>query len=340
MNSNASVTVIITPRDRYTGIISCINNLYEVTKQPFHLKVLDLGYPQQIKDKICHLIETKPNAELIALGRVMPMQALARVRNTIITPYTMLLDNDSNVTPNWLPPLIEVAERDDVAIVNPVTLETEGVDEGASLRNHLFTNEIRILDVDGKNYLIEDKHFRRALPEELPEAISPSDMFELHGVLFNTKVLKTIELPDMVIREHIDIGIQIKQMGLKVYTQPKSIVIFDNLATRMTLSDMRFFFFRWSKKLTWQSSRLFEQRWGYNFYAEQAMYHWVFRRRIFLICRWLFLPISVANIVTRIAGKIKTTIKPVWDPISNPVSQSKNFFEVTQAEIVKENQQS
>ena len=45
-------------------------------------------------------------------------------------------------------------------------------------------------------------------------------MFELHGVLFNTKILKEIELPQMVIREHIDIAIQLKKLGYKVYSQP------------------------------------------------------------------------------------------------------------------------
>jgi hypothetical protein len=111
-----------------------------------------------------------------------------------------------------------------------------------------------------------------------------------------------------------------------VFSQPNSVVVFDNLGTRMELDDMKFFFFRWSKPLTWQSSRLFEQRWGYNFYAEQAMYHWVFRRRVFLYSRWLHLPISLANQITRIFAKIKTLIKPVWDPVEDPAANSKNYF--------------
>jgi hypothetical protein len=111
-----------------------------------------------------------------------------------------------------------------------------------------------------------------------------------------------------------------------VLTQPKSVVIFDNLGTRMELADMRFFFFRWGRNLTWEASRLFEERWGYKFYAEQAMYHWVFRRRIFLFCRWLYLPIAVANNVTRVFAKIKTIIRPVWDPLKDPYKNSYNFY--------------
>lgn len=323
---NINVTVVITPRDRYSGVIECIENLYQVTTQPFYLKVLDLDYPQAIKKQLIQLINSKENAEIIEMGLIIPMEAMRKVRNDITTPYVMFLDNDSNVTENWLPPLLEVAQRENVALVNPLTLEKAGVDIGAPLRNHLFTNEITFLTIEGEDYLIEKKHLRRALPEDIPTEVTPSEMFELHGVLFNTEVLKKLELPQMVIREHIDIAMQLKKMGYKVFSQPKSIVIFDNLGTRMEYSDMRFFFFRWQKSLTWQASRLFEKRWGYKFYAEEAMYHWVFRRRIFLYCRWLHIPINTANFITRIAAKIKTMIKPVWDPVKDPENKSINFF--------------
>jgi GT2 family glycosyltransferase len=324
---DVKVTVVITPRDRYSGVIECIENLYKLTPEPFLLKVLDLEYPQKIKQQLVALLAGKENVELIEMGLIIPIEAMRRVRETITTPYVMFLDNDSNVTHGWLAPLLDVAERDkNIAIVNPLTLEKAGVDIGAPLRNHLFTNAITFLEIDGVDYLIEDKHFRRALPEDIPKDVVPSEMFELHGVLFNTKILQKIELPQMVIREHIDIAIQLKKLGYKVFSQPNSVVIFDNLGTRMELDDMKFFFFRWNKTLTWQASRLFEQRWGYNFYAEQAMYHWVFRRRIFLYCRWLHLPISFANQITRIFAKIKTMIKPVWDPVKNPEQKAINLF--------------
>lgn len=321
------VTVVITPRDRYSGVIECIENLYNLTTEPFLLKVVDLDYPKEIKRQLIVLLADKENAELLEMGLIIPMEAMRNVRDTITTPYVMFLDNDSNVTEGWLAPLLEVAESDSkIAIVNPLTLEKAGVDIGAPLRSHLFTNEITYLEIDGTDYLIEEKHFRRALPEEIPQTVVPSEMFELHGVLFNTKILKEIELPQMVIREHIDIAIQLKKLGYKVFSQPSSIVIFDNLGTRMELADMKFFFFRWNKALTWQSSRLFEKRWSYNFYAEQAMYHWVFRRRIFLYSRWLHIPIGLANQITRVFAKIKTMIKPVWDPVKNPGEQAINLF--------------
>ncbi|WP_185968018.1 glycosyltransferase [Thalassotalea sp. PS06] len=320
------VTIIISPRDRYSGVLECIRLVYEHTPMPFKVIVLDLGYPKQLRAQIEELLIPHDNATIISLGLMTPMRAIARIRGRIDTKFTMLLDNDSQTTPGWLPPLLEVAEDDDVAVVNPLTLEKEGVDAGAMLRTHLYTNEIRSIDVSGVKYLIESKSYRRSLPEALPKEIRASDMFELHGVLFRTDILKTLEIPDMVIREHIDIGLQLHRMGKKVLSQPNSVVIFDNLGTRMALSDMRYFFHRWSKKLCWHSAREFERRWGLNFYSEDAMYLWVFRRRVFLICRWLYLPIPVANKLTGAAARLYNLFNPVWEPLEDPISKSERYL--------------
>ena len=221
----AVVTIIVTPRERYSGIIDCIETIYLHTEQAFRLIILDLAYPTSIRQQIDAFITTKDNAEVLTLGKIIPMKALAAVCPYIETEAVMLLDNDSRLTADWLPPLLACIEKDDVAVVNPLTLETEGVDQGAKLRNHLYTNEIRIVAADGDHYLIEDKHYRRALPDEIPNEVRSSDMFELHGVMFKTRVLKKLELPEMVVREHIDIGLQLKSMGYKVLSEPKSVVI-------------------------------------------------------------------------------------------------------------------
>src|SRR3546814_7939187 len=78
---------------------------------------------------------------------------------------------------------------------------------------------------------------------------------------------------------------------------------------------MRFFFYRWVRKLTTPSSRLFERRWGYNFYSERSMYNWVVRRKAFLVSRWLGAPISIANRATQVVKKLFCRD---WDPLPDP----------------------
>lgn len=89
----------------------------------------------------------------------------------------------------------------------------------------------------------------------------------------------------MTIREHLDIGMQLRARNLKLYVDPRCNIIFDNLGTRAELADLKYFNLRWNSKITEQSSRLFEQRWGFKFYSEPSIYNWAIRRRIFLLLR-------------------------------------------------------
>lgn len=325
--SAKEVTVLITPRDRYSGALTNIKRLYEHTDEAlFDLIVVDLGYPKKQILEIGRYLSSKPNAQIVNSGKVIPFEALRNIREQIETPYTALVDNDSHVTEGWLEPLLQAAKEHDAAVVSPVTLETSGVDDGAALRNHLFTTEIRVVDVEETPYLVEYKTYRRANPDDLPTEVTPTEAFELHGVLFNTKDLQEIEIPQMTIREHLDIGMQLINKGRPVITQPKSIIIFDNLSTRATLSDLEFFNRRWNAEITQKSSDLFKKRWGYAFYSEPAIYNWALRRRIFLVLRWMHIPTPLANKIDRVIGAIRRRLSPIWDPMPNAESSSVSLF--------------
>src|SRR5688572_2192790 len=133
------VTVVITPRDRYTGVVECIEELYRHTQQQFDLLVPDIGYPRKIVEQINRILEGREGARVVPLGRMIPMEAFQRLQNQIKTPYTVFLDNDSRVTANWLPPLLDCAQATNAALVTPLILEREGLDKGAPLRNHIYT---------------------------------------------------------------------------------------------------------------------------------------------------------------------------------------------------------
>ena len=288
---------------------------------------MDLGYPDAIIADVRTWLADRANARIITLGSMIPMQALDQVRADIRSDYTLWLDNDSRVTAQWLPPLLETADHTQAAIVYPLTLEAAGVDEGADLRNHLFTTELRVVDVDNKPYLIEYKTHRRALPDSLPREICESQAFEFHCVMWRTTELQQLEIPYMTIREHLDIGMQLRARGQKILVDPRSIVVFDNLGTRAHWADLRYFNLRWNAQVTWQSSRLFEQRWGYNFYSEQSIYNWAMRRRLFLLMRWLYLPSTLANKLDRLLFALRRRIWPIWDPLPNAQEQATLLYD-------------
>lgn len=318
-----ATTVIISPRDRYSGLAACVETLYRHTPRPFALWVLDLGYPESELAPVRRLIGSDPHARIVRLGLMTPMDALRAVRQDVSTPTVVLLDNDSRVTPGWLPPLLAAHEQG-ASVVSPLILERDGLDAGAPLRNHLYTGELRVVDVDGRPLLIEQKHYRRAEPSQIPHGRRRTGTFELHCVLFDAETFRSIELPSMVIREHLDIALQVQARGGFLEVEPVSVVTFDNLSTRMRLADMRYFFHRWSSGRARRSSRLFERRWGYNFYSEQAAYTWIFRRKTFLLARWLGLPIGAANRITAVARRLFCRD---FDPLPDPEAASRPLLE-------------
>lgn len=314
-----SVTIIVTPRDRYSGLDECIDTVFRHTPQPFQLWIMDLDYPAAIMARVRRQLHGREGVRIFELGLRSPMDALREVQPLVDTDAVVLLDNDSRVTEGWLPPLLDAMAAGH-AVVTPLILEREGVDRGAPLRNHLYTGELRVVDVDGTPYLIEHKHLRRTDVPDIPRDRSFTGTFELHCVLFEGEVFRRIELPSMVIREHLDISLQVAAMGRSMVVEPSSVIHFDNLGTRMALADMRYFFYRWGRELTTPSSRLFERRWGYNFYSEQSMYNWVVRRKAFLLARWLGAPIGIANRATQVAKKL---FCEDWDPLPDPDGASR-----------------
>ena len=317
------VTVVITPRDRYTGVGSCIENLYRCTPEPFKLVVVDADYPPELRREMEQAVQGKTNAEIVSMGLVIPMEALKRVLPTIDTPYLMHLDNDSDVTPGWLAPLLETAGATGAAIISPLTLERAGVDEGEDLRCHLYTSDIRVVEVEGTPYLIENKHFRRAPHRELPREVRETETFEMHGVMFETAALRAIDIPPMTIREHIDISMQLHAMGRTQVVDPRAVVEFDNLGTRAALSDLRYFNHRWNAKITRASSDLFFRRWGYRFYSEQFMYNWAVRRRLYLVLHHYHVPGTIAN---KVANGYQKFFLKHWEPLKDPLAASQHFY--------------
>jgi len=332
------VTIIISPRDRYSGIDDCIKNLYATTDSTlFELLVLDLGYPRAIIETVQkQLLGYNNKTQIISLGRITPMEALREIRYKITTPYVALLDNDTRTTQGWLPPLINAAEETGAAIVSPLTLEKEGVDKGAELRSHIYTTHVHYVEVNNTPLLIEHKTYRRALPQDIPKVRADTEAFELHTVFMRTDILQSIELPRMTIREHIDIGLQLWARNEKLICEPNSVVHFDNLGTRAHWYDIFFFRFRWEPTITRASSQLFAKRWGYHFYSEQAIHNWVRRRTIFLVLRWFYLPIDLANTLTAAINKIFLKFNPVIEPLANPDEVSKPLLQSDYAKNLKQ----
>src|SRR5262249_14959298 len=260
------------------------------------------------------------------------LEAFKNYLANVHTRYVAWVDNDTYVTAGWLEALLKRAAVG-ARVVLPMTLEREGLDvdpRKIPLRIHISHSELRKTTVDNVQYVFDHKPFRRAAPEDVPQEPHLVDFFELHTFFAETEVLRKLDLPSMVVREHIDIGIQLHRIGIPIWCEPKSVVQFDNIHDRPTFADLKFFFYRWHKRLINQSHDLFEKRWGYRFYNEQFMKNWAFRRKVYSAARYLGLPQKAADFLSRAFNKV---FSPPLPPrlTKDPLADSERVFDPVKA---------
>ncbi len=300
------VTIVVVPRDRFSSVEACVRSIIENTPEPFRLVVLDLGYSRRTQRALRGIAGDIP-FEWVTCGHTIPMEAFRRCVQGITTPYTCWVDNDTFVTPGWMTTMLRSAKEEGRRVILPLTFEREGLDvdrRRLPLRVHISHAELRRVNVGGTEYVFDYKPFRRAAKDEMPAGPWMVDFFELHTFFAETAVLRQLDFPSMVVREHVDIGIQLHRMGIPIWCEPRAEVIFDNIHSRPTLADLRFFFFRWSDQLIDQSHALFAKRWGWRFYNEQFLKNWAYRRRGFAVARFCFLPHRAADILSRVMVKL------------------------------------
>lgn len=321
------VTIVVVPRDRFSSMLDCAKSILENTRVPYRLVLLDFGYSSRMLARLQELCQRIP-LEVVACGRSIPLEAFKNYLKSVQTPYVAWVDNDTYVTPGWLESLLDRAGHG-ARVILPMTLEREGLDvdpRKIPLRIHISHSELRCTTVDNVQYVFDHKPFRRAAPADVPQEPHTVDFFELHTFFAETEVLRQLELPPMVVREHIDIGIQLHRKGIPIWCEPKSIVHFDNIHERPTLADLKFFFFRWHKRLIDQSHELFEKRWGYRFYNEQFMKNWAFRRKVYSVARYLGLPQKPADFLSRVFNKLFS--KPIPPKlVADPLAKSERVLE-------------
>ena len=250
--SEPRVTVIMAPRERYTGLPYAIEALYRHTPtERFDLVVVDGNLPESIYAQVKEL-EKKHGFKFIHKPFTLtPNEGRNLGLPHIDAPYTVLLDNDCCVMDGWLDPLIKASEDFDAWLVSPTVLE----DEPSKGIIHWAGGDSGFLTPEGKRHY----HF---VPLYSLEKLSdvgdklqrgPTSMIEFHCMLTKSDVYDKIGPFDEQVTaffDHDDITHLTLQAGGQVIYEPASVVSYRNPSNEAGVLqpiDLPYFYLRWSK---------------------------------------------------------------------------------------------
>src|SRR5215471_19056045 len=146
--SSEGVVIAVVPRDRFSMFPRCLEALYAYTDVPFRLIVVAGGTDRSTADYLRRLEMQKDNLRVVLVDRLL-MQGEARniALRQVDERFCVVLENDTIVHENWLPPLLECMQDEGAAVVMPLIFWYRGVhatgcvfeervEDGAVIFNH------------------------------------------------------------------------------------------------------------------------------------------------------------------------------------------------------------
>jgi hypothetical protein len=260
MLSPDCVTVIVTPRERYSIARRTFESVAANTPDDQRFVYVAGGAPpefQRFLEDGCK----RPNHELILTPdflapNVARNLGLARAE----TKYVAFLENDVVVEPGWLDALVRCAEEENADFVSPLCL----IGEPSELNLHNLGGKLLIEDRGGQIWMRERHHYGQINVRSTLERLTrlPTDYSEFHCALVRRSVFEQIGLLDETIggsAEHIDLGMHLRALGCRGFAEPTAMV--SHLAIGFTLGDLKLYERRWNAE--WRSASMahFARKW-------------------------------------------------------------------------------
>ncbi|MDB9527259.1 glycosyltransferase [Oscillatoria sp. CS-180] len=268
MKSN--ITLIVSPRERFSHTQKSLESIYENTQTPFNLVYVDGGSPRSISNYL-----QKQSAERgFELVRTESFLAPNQARNLGLaavdraypdTQYVVFIDNDVEVAPDWLKPLADCAEATHATVVCPLTCIGQPLGDTI----HLAGGEARIvLQIKGekKQRRVHEKHYFVNRPvTDVQDQLHrrQCEFAEFHCMMVRRSLFDIIgPLDENLIstREHIDFCLTLAQVGGTVYCEPASVVTYVP-EVLFRWSDLAYFMLRWSDEWEIRSLKYFRKKW-------------------------------------------------------------------------------
>ncbi len=259
--SEAQVTVVVVPRERFSHSIRTLESIYAETRCPFRLVCVDGNSPRKVKRQLERMSADR-GFRLIREDRYLsPNEARNLGLGVVSTKYVAFIDNDVLVTPGWLEALLRCAEETGAWVCGPLCL-TGPLESGII---HVAGSECSFIEERGRRRFHEaQRHAGRQLSEVLPLLRrEPCELVEFHSMLVRTDVFDRFGPLDEGLRsilEHCDLCLTVRTNGGEVFFEPASVMTYVS-PPPLAWSDVPYFMLRWGPDWAEASAARFKAKW-------------------------------------------------------------------------------
>jgi GT2 family glycosyltransferase len=257
------VTLVVTPRERFSCARASLESVYEYTQLPFELVYIDGNSPAKVRQ----YIEKKAQEKGFKIIRTDYYPFPNHSRNLglaqVDTKYVVFIDNDVIVSPGWLEALVQCAEETGATVVGPLMCQNEPVHEFV----HFAGGESHIVkDVKGQ-YHMREKMYKQGqkVADVLPQLKrTQTELSEFHCTLVRTEIFEQVGYFDEQLlntKEHLDFCMNVAEAGGTVYFEPASIVTYVP-GPPLEWTDVHFYMLRWSDDWELASLSRLREKWN------------------------------------------------------------------------------
>jgi len=251
------ISIVVTPRQRFDLVETCLESIYAFTKLPFELIFVAPKVPKKI-EKIVHRFQSEhANFKVLHLDRyVHPFEAKNIASDQIHTEaqWVVFIDNDVEVHPGWIDALLRAGEETGAGVVHPLYL----------------------MDVDGRKCI----HMAEGTFEELEHGLEPvmqlasrpvsesaplqrkrSGFVEFHAFMIRRNVLRTcLPFEPLTLSEHLNFSMHLAEKGETIIFEPESVVTYID-PSKVDRDSGGYHGFRWDLELGESSIATLKKRW-------------------------------------------------------------------------------
>ena len=258
------VTIGVVPRERFSEAPEALRALLRNTHQPFELIVVDPGMPDPWRQEVVDVVAQHEDATLLSVPPDERPFLPNRARNLVIDhahgDWICLLENDTLVGEDWLPPLLDAAEANGAGAAVPLILERFGPFEKVHFDDRLH----HIVDTPTSTG-VERRIEPRADSKERDRggSVRIVDFIETHCMLFRRDALDRVDGFDgeITAQEEIDISLALHAQGLTAVLAPSSVVTFMP-PPPVHPGERDYYLAKWNPETYERDHRRMAERWG------------------------------------------------------------------------------